>query len=250
MQTEAFFTGIRAILLQEIGLARHSIVVAVAWFTDQQLFRALLAQQRAGVAVSVCLTRDEQDINFRPGGLPFIELEAAGGRVWVVEDSLMHHKFCVLDGRDVVTGSYNWTNKAAQENQENVVLTTGDPELAQRFTREFHRLTGQLEPPAGDPAVERILKRLGLIKSMLALHETEDLPKQVERLAAEGITDDRLARVLEALRTRRYADAIARLDEFVAAHSQLRVWEDPQLPALQLEIWMLEAELLALDTER
>lgn len=250
MHTEAFFTDIRTILLRELGLARHSILVAVAWFTDRQLLEALLIRQRSGVSVSLCLTSDEQNINFRPGGLPFAELEAAGGRVWVVEDSLMHHKFCVLDGRDVVTGSYNWTNKAARENQENVVLTTGDPELAQRFTQEFRRLTRQPEPATGNPAVERTLKRLGLIRSMLALQETEDLPKQVERLRTEGLVDDRLAVVLEALRAQRYADAMVRLDEFVAAYSGLRVWEDPQVPALQLEIRLLEAELLALDAER
>ena len=249
MQTEAFFTDIREVLLREIGLARQSILVAVAWFTDRQLFDALLSRQQAGVAVSLCLTKDEQDINFKPGGLPFEALEAAGGRVWVVADRLMHHKFCVLDGRDVLTGSYNWTNKAAHSNQENVVLTTGDPELAQRFMREFRRLTAQPEPAAGDPGVERTLKRLGVIKSLLALHETEDLPKHIERLEADGVVDERLAAVLDALRTRRYAEAVTRLEAFVAAYSQVRVWEDPQAPALQLEIRLLEAELLALDAE-
>jgi len=74
--------------------------------------------------VALCLTRDEHNINFQPGGLPFAELEAAGGRVTVVADRLMHHKFCVLDGRDVLTGSYNWTHRAAHHNEENLVLTT------------------------------------------------------------------------------------------------------------------------------
>lgn len=250
MQTEAFFTDIRSILLREIGLAQQSILVAVAWFTDRQLFDALLARQRAGVVVSLCLTQDEQRINFQLGGLPFSELETAGGRVWVVADSLMHHKFCVLDGRDVLTGSYNWTNKAARSNQENVVLTTGDPELAQHFSREFRRLTQQPDPLAADPAVERVLKRLSLIKSLLALHEIEDLPKHVERLEAEGVADVRLVSVLAALRAHRYAEAMTQLEEFVAVYAQLRVWEDPQLSALKLEIRLLEAELLALDTER
>ena len=135
MQTEAFFTDIRAVLLREIGLAKQSVHVAVAWFTDRTLFVALLERQRAGVPVALCLTRDEKNINFQPGGLPFAELEAAGGRVWIIEDRLMHHKFCILDGYDVLTGSYNWTNKAAHGNEENIVLTTGDAELARHFLR-------------------------------------------------------------------------------------------------------------------
>ncbi|GAB3635956.1 hypothetical protein GCM10027422_15460 [Hymenobacter arcticus] len=243
-------TDIRAVLLREIGLAKHSIHVAVVWFTDHTLFAALLARQRAGVPVALCLTRDEKAINFQPGGLPFAELEAAGGRVFVVEDRLMHHKFCILDGRDVLTGSYNWTNKAAHYNEENLVLTTGDPELARHFLREFARLTGQPDAPAADPAVQRVLKRLAVIQSLLTLHETEDLPKHLDRLAAEPLADSRLAAVLAALRAHRYAEATDLLQAFVAAHAQVRVWEDPRLAALQLEIRCLEAELLALEAER
>lgn len=250
MQTEAFFTDIRAVILREVGLAKQSIHVAVAWFTDHTLFAALLERQRAGITVALCLTRDEKGINFQPGGLPLAELEAAGGRVVVVENRLMHHNFCVLDGRDVLTGSYAWTNKAAQSNEENLVLTTDDPELAHHFLREFRRLTGQRDEAAGNPAVQRVLKRLAVIQSLLTLHETEDLPKHLERLEAEGLPDIRLVAVLTALRANRYAEATARLQEFVAAYAQVRVWEDPLLPALQLEIRLLEAELLALEAER
>ncbi|WP_262383908.1 phospholipase D-like domain-containing protein [Hymenobacter lutimineralis] len=250
METEAYFSGIQEIIRREIGLTKYSVHVAVAWFTDPVLFAALLERQRAGVAVALCVTQDEKNINFQPYGLPFGDLEAAGGRVWVVEDRLMHHKFCVLDGRDVLTGSYNWTRKAAQSNEENIVLTTGDPELAHHFLREFRRLTGQTEAAAGDPAVGRVLKRLGVIKTLLALHETEDLPKHIGRLEAEGVADSRLAALLAALQNQRYAEAMQQLEAFVAAYAQVRVWEDPLLPALQLEIRLLEAELLALEAER
>ncbi len=56
--------------------------------------------------------------------------------------------------------------------------------------------------------------------------------------------------MLAALRAHRYAETTALLHAFVAAHAQVRVWEDPQLAALQLEIRRLEAELLALEAER
>lgn len=251
MPSEAFFTDIRAVLRREIGMAQHSIHVAVAWFTDRVLFAALLERQRAGIAVALCLTRDEKALNFQPGGLPFADLETAGGRVMVVADRLMHHKFCILDGRDVLTGSYNWTNKAAHSNEENIVLTTGDLELARHFLREFQRLTGPPEASTtGSPTVERALKRLGVIKTLLALHETEDLPKHIERLEAENLPDTRLVPLVAALRAQRYAEALELLQVFVAAYAQVRVWVDPLLPVLQLEIRLLETELLALEAER
>jgi len=33
----------------------------------------------------------------------------------------MHNKFCVIDSKTVVTGSYNWTKKA-QSNYENITI--------------------------------------------------------------------------------------------------------------------------------
>ena len=96
--------------------------------------------------------------------------------MFVVEDRLMHHKFCI---RDVLTGSYNWTHKAARRNEENLVLTTGDPELARHFLREFARLTGQDDAPAADPTGQRVLKRLAVSQSVLTLPETGSLPQLV-----------------------------------------------------------------------
>ena len=62
MQTEAFFTDIRAILLREIGLAKHSIHVAVAWFTDHTLFAALLARQRAGCRLPLKMSQSKVEV--------------------------------------------------------------------------------------------------------------------------------------------------------------------------------------------
>ena len=58
MPSEAFFTEIRTVILREIDLARHSIHVAIAYFTDLVLYAALLARQRARTAPRLCLTCD------------------------------------------------------------------------------------------------------------------------------------------------------------------------------------------------
>ena len=56
--------------------------------------------------------------------------------------------------------------------------------------------------------------------------------------------------MVAALRAQRYAEALELLQAFVAAYAQVRVWEHPLLPVLQLEIRLLETELLALEAER
>ena len=51
----------------------------------------------------------------------------------------MHHKFAVLDGQILVTGSFNWTRSAAEQNQENF-LVSDDTVLLQAYGKEFDSL--------------------------------------------------------------------------------------------------------------
>lgn len=51
----------------------------------------------------------------------------------------MHHKFVLVDGRRLITGSLNWTTTAVQSNLENVIVTQ-ERDLVQPFVVEFQRL--------------------------------------------------------------------------------------------------------------
>lgn len=65
-----------------------------------------------GVSVEIVLNDDE----INRGGdtsLDFTDFLQAGGVLrWNDSKQLMHEKFCIIDDRIVITGSYNWTNKA------------------------------------------------------------------------------------------------------------------------------------------
>lgn len=58
----------------------------------------------------------------------------------------MHHKFALVDGKKLITGSLNWTLTAVQSNKENVMVTE-EPELVQPYQQEFQKLW-----EANDPA--------------------------------------------------------------------------------------------------
>ena len=70
---------------------------------------------------------------------------------------LMHHKFMVIDGRRVITGSANWTmsgihgDLGTEESRgnANAVLVIDSPSLAQAFEAEFALLWG--DGPGGQP---------------------------------------------------------------------------------------------------
>jgi phosphatidylserine/phosphatidylglycerophosphate/cardiolipin synthase-like enzyme len=51
----------------------------------------------------------------------------------------LHHKFAVIDGARVITGSFNWSPSAAHQNDETLLLVES-PQLAAHFTREMDRL--------------------------------------------------------------------------------------------------------------
>ncbi|HZT90707.1 MAG TPA: phospholipase D-like domain-containing protein [Gaiellaceae bacterium] len=52
---------------------------------------------------------------------------------------LMHQKYAVRDGRDVWTGSANWTDDSWSR-QENVVVVVSDPGIAKAFELDFEQL--------------------------------------------------------------------------------------------------------------
>ena len=41
-------------------------------------------------------------------------------------EGLMHHKFAIIDSDILLTGSFNWTERAASENCENLVISRWD----------------------------------------------------------------------------------------------------------------------------
>ena len=58
--------------------------------------------------------------------------------------SKMHHKFVILDGRTVLTGSYNWTTESEEQNYENLVGLS-QPEQVRAFQEEFEELWRRAE---------------------------------------------------------------------------------------------------------
>jgi len=59
---------------------------------------------------------------------------------------LMHHKVFIVDGQTAILGSFNFSQNAETENDENLLIVD-DPALAQAFTAEFERVLAQAKNP-------------------------------------------------------------------------------------------------------
>ncbi len=146
--------GAEKALTSLLGKARESLDIAVYTFTSRYLAAAVVAAWRRGVKVRVLLDgNDESDyskgrylrrqgiaVRYARGKLkPY---RRKGRRQKLFQErkyGLMHHKFVVVDGKWVATGSFNWTASAQKWNCENLLILKSSS-LARRFTAEFNRI--------------------------------------------------------------------------------------------------------------
>lgn len=132
------FEDIEKQVIQHINSAKYSIWVAVAWITSRSILKALYKQHLNGLNVRIVVNDDETTAKY---GLP---IERTGIEYYKVaprnEDfkNTMHHKFCVIDLKKVVTGSFNWTMKASFNN-ENITIIE-QREKSELYANEFLKL--------------------------------------------------------------------------------------------------------------
>ena len=121
--------------------ARNSADVCVFTITDDRISSAIIEAHRRGVEVRI-ITDNEKAFD---AGSDVTRLEEAGVQVRVDRTPFhMHHKFAVFDRELLVTGSYNWTRGAAENNEENFIVTD-DRRLLEPFCELFERMWKQFE---------------------------------------------------------------------------------------------------------
>ena len=137
IEVEVTFEQIQAQILEILDSAKFSVWVAVAWFTNKELFQKLVELKNKGINVQVIIVDDQ--INAK-NGVP-IESEFESRRIPMKgysENNKMHNKFCVIDLNTVINGSYNWSN-AAEYNDENITVIR-NRNIAEEFASTFIKL--------------------------------------------------------------------------------------------------------------
>lgn len=252
IETQAYFSNIKEVIAEQLWAAEKSIFVAVAWFTDKDLYDILCQKAREGVVIRVIIVDD--DINNGMYGIDKEILIRASGKLYQVQDTLMHHKFCVIDDYVVISGSYNWTYKAANENIENITVTQGDRDFATQFQKEFHKILEQHFGEKGQtyseapPDIAKISKRLEVIAKLIELEDTEDLSEQCHRLQRSTLTQE-VENIITLLQKGLFSDAMNEIQRFLSQYRQVATYNDPRIAALRLEIKMLQVEVTALANE-
>lgn len=133
----AYFSNIRHVLIEKLKSADTSIKVAVCWITSAELLNMLIEKARAHVRIELITVNDLTNI---AGKLLFQHLIEDGGDIYFAPfGKLMHNKYCIIDNKILITGSYNWTD-AADSNEENVVIIESNQSLVEAFATNFNEL--------------------------------------------------------------------------------------------------------------
>jgi len=135
--------GVAQYVLQRLAAAKKSIHFMAFSYTSSAVADAMVAQAQAGVPVRGVF----ESQNAGGTGSAFSRLRQ--GDIDVLEDGncyILHHKVIIIDARTVITGSYNFTGSAEQDNDENLVIVD-DPQLARAYLDEFARVYAQAQAP-------------------------------------------------------------------------------------------------------
>ncbi|MGP9669317.1 MULTISPECIES: phospholipase D-like domain-containing protein [unclassified Psychrobacter] len=251
MQTEAVFEDIAERIRLELEQAEHSIYIAVAWFTNRNLFNTLIDKAQKGVTVQLMLSNDH--IN-QQSYVDYSQLDIGHSAAYLIGDGkqdLMHNKFCVIDSDTVINGSYNWSYKA-EKNHENILVTKGDSVLAEQFIKQFKKIRNTYfdhQEPTPELPLDKIIKRLEIIKNYVILEDVEDITRENTKLKVYAFQQD-IADITQALQQHSFETAITLIDQFIKNHHALVIYNDIDVSALKLEIRQLEHQLNAYDNEK
>jgi phosphatidylserine/phosphatidylglycerophosphate/cardiolipin synthase-like enzyme len=128
--------GAEKLVVHTINGAQSELLVAAYTFTSKPIASALIEAQRRGINVQVVL--DQSQLGGQYSAARFLANAGIAVRI-DRRHQIMHNKYMIVDGKNIQTGSYNYTTSAAQKNAENAVFLGDLPELAKRYREDWQK---------------------------------------------------------------------------------------------------------------
>ncbi len=111
---------------------QHTLVQAYT-FSSAPIAKALLNAHKRGVNVEVILDKSQRTQKYSSAtflynvGIP-LKIDS--------QHAIAHNKVMIIDGERVITGSFNFTKAAEENNAENLIIIY-DKKLAERYTKNW-----------------------------------------------------------------------------------------------------------------
>lgn len=135
--------GALAAVVREIDGARKSLDVQAYLLTTKEIAGPIAKAHGRGVKVRVVM--DDENAGRQYSAATY--LANAGVPVWLDGDHKeAHNKVMLVDGRTVITGSFNFTKAADRANAENLLVIENKPRLFAAYLKNFESHVRHLKP--------------------------------------------------------------------------------------------------------
>lgn len=126
--------GATGTIVKALQEAKKSILVQAYSFTSKEIAQALADAKKRGVDVKVILDKSQETEKYTSATF------LANQQIPVKIDrafAIAHSKIMIIDETNVITGSFNFTQAAENNNAENVLVIRGNKELANLYIQNW-----------------------------------------------------------------------------------------------------------------
>ena len=111
---EVTFEDCENTIIKNLELAEHSIYVAMAWLTNHKIMKVLIEKSSSGIPIIVVADNNESNLKFKAKypNLNFPIFYVTNFGTYFDNPTTMHLKFCIIDNSIVISGTFNWSERA------------------------------------------------------------------------------------------------------------------------------------------
>lgn len=137
--------GVMAHVISTVSGAQKSVQFLAFSFTDGDLAKAMLARLKDNVTITGVFETRGADTDASECAF----LLKSGADIYLDGNpNTLHDKVIIIDGKTVITGSFNYSANADNSNDENLLIIQ-DPVLAQKYQEEFAKILAIAIKPSG-----------------------------------------------------------------------------------------------------
>lgn len=135
--------GCTEAIVNEIAGAKTSLDIQAYSFTSTPIAKAVHEAKDRGVKVRVILDKSQATAQYSSATYLF----NANVPVWIDDKhAIAHNKIMLIDGRTIITGSFNFTKAAEEDNGENVLIIKNKGTLNRAYAENFTKHLAHSKP--------------------------------------------------------------------------------------------------------
>jgi phosphatidylserine/phosphatidylglycerophosphate/cardiolipin synthase-like enzyme len=133
-------------IVKELNNAKTEILVQAYSFTSRPIAKALVDAKKRGIKIEVILDKSQQSQKYSAA-----DFVAHAGIPTYIDSvhAIAHNKIMIIDRSTLITGSFNFTKAAEENNAENLLIIKGNKPLVDRYIQNFNEHRGHSERYVG-----------------------------------------------------------------------------------------------------